>query len=143
MLKDILSISGKPGLYKRITNTARAIIVESLQDGKRFPAYTNSKIISLEDVSVYAETEDISLKNIFKRIFEKESGGPTISHKESAAVVTGYIEEIVPEYDRNRVYLSDMKKILQWYNTLLEKGLLHFEEEQPDAGESEIKEAEA
>ena len=74
MLKEILSISGQPGLYKLINNTPKALIVESLIDGKRFPAYSNAKIIALEDISIYTEGEDMPLKEVFKRIYEKENG---------------------------------------------------------------------
>lgn len=129
MLKEILSISGKPGLFKLISNTPNALIVESLLDGKRSPAYSNAKIIALEDISIYTENEDIPLKSVFKRIFEKENGKPAINHKESANAITAYIESVLPEYDKNRVYVSDMRKMIQWYNLLLSKNLLNFEEE--------------
>lgn len=82
MLKEILSISGKPGLQKLISNSSNAIIVESLIDGKRFPAYSNSKIIALEDISIYTEAEDMPLKEVFKRISAKENGKSALSHKE-------------------------------------------------------------
>ena len=74
MLKEILSISGKPGLQKLVSNSSNALIVESLIDGKRFPAYSNAKIIALEDISIYTETEDIPLKDVFKRMYDKEEG---------------------------------------------------------------------
>ena len=128
MLKEILSISGKPGLQKLISNSSNAIIVESLIDGKRFPAYSNSKIIALEDISIYTEAEDMPLKEVFKRI----------SAKEPTEKILAYFEEIVPEYDKERVYVSDMKKIIQWYNLLTEKGMLDLDEE---AKEEEKKEA--
>ena len=130
MLKDILSISGKPGLQKLVSNSSNAIIVESLIDGKRFPAYSNSKIIALEDISIYTEEEDMPLKEVFKRIYSKENGQPALSHKESSEKIIAYFNEIVPEYDKDRVYTSDMKKIIQWYNLLTEKGLLNFSEEE-------------
>lgn len=129
MLKEILSISGKPGLYKLIANTSNALIVESLLDGKRFPAYSNAKIISLEDISIYTENEDIPLKEVFKRMHEKEEGKPAISHKASSADITDYIDSVVPEYDADRVYVSDMRKMIQWYNLLVEKNMLNLEEE--------------
>ncbi len=138
MLKEILSISGKPGLQKLISNSSNAIIVESLIDGKRFPAYSNSKIISLEDISIYTETEDLPLKEVFKRIYDKEEGKQILSHKEANEKIIAYFNEIVPEYDKDRVYTSDMKKIIQWYNLLTEKGLLNFTEEEE---EKEKKEA--
>lgn len=130
MLKEILSISGKPGLQKLISNSSNAIIVESLIDGKRFPAYSNSKIIALEDISIYTETEDMPLKEVFKRIYEKENGQKAISHKESSEKIITYFSEIVPEFDKDRVYTSDMKKIIQWYNLLTEKGMLDLNEKE-------------
>lgn len=130
MLKEILSISGKPGLQKLINNSSNAIIVESLIDGKRFPAYSNSKIIALEDISIYTEAEDMPLKEVFKRIYTKEEGKKALSHKEPNEKIIAYFNEIVPEYDKDRVYTSDMKKIVQWYNLLTEKGILNFPEEE-------------
>lgn len=123
-------------MFKLISNTPNALIVESLLDGKRSPAYSNAKIIALEDISIYTENEDIPLKSVFKRIFEKENGKPAINHKESANAITAYIESVLPEYDKNRVYVSDMRKMIQWYNLLLSKNLLNFEEEEGKQEES-------
>lgn len=128
MLKEILSISGKPGLQKLISNASNAIIVESLVDGKRFPAYSNSKIIALEDISIYTENEDMPLKEVFKRMYEKENGAQALSHKEPTEKIIAYFGVVVPEYDKDRVYVSDMRKIVQWYNLLTDKGLLQLEE---------------
>ncbi|MDR1274650.1 MAG: DUF5606 domain-containing protein [Odoribacteraceae bacterium] len=136
MLKEILSISGKPGLYKMVNTATHLTVVESLQDGKRLPVYSNTKIITLNDITIYTNDGDMPLKEIFKRVFDKENGGPALSHKESAAAITNYMEEVVPEYDHDRVYFSDMKKMIQWYNILLEKGLLHFEEEEQPRAEA-------
>lgn len=130
MLKEILSIAGKPGLQRLLSNASNAIIVESLIDGKRFPAYSNSKIIALEDISIYTENEDMPLKEVFKRIYDKENGKPAINHKESQEKITAYFNEIVPEYDKERVYISDIRKIIQWYNLLVSRGILNFEQEQ-------------
>ena len=135
MLKEILSISGKPGLFKLINNTTNALIVESLLDGKRFPAYSNAKIIALEDISIYTEDEDMPLKTVFKRMYEKEEGKTAINHKESSAVITKYIESVIPEYDADRVYVSDMRKMIQWYNLLLAKNLLNFDEPEEEKKE--------
>ena len=135
MLKEILSISGKPGLFKLINNTANALIVESLLDGKRFPAYSNAKIIALEDISIYTEDEDMPLKTVFKRMYEKEEGKAAINHKESSAAITNYIESVIPEYDADRVYVSDMRKMIQWYNLLLDKNLLNFDEPEEEKKE--------
>lgn len=136
MLKKILSISGKPGLFKMINNTPNAIIVESLLDGKRSAAYSNSKIIALEDISIYTENEDMPLRNILKRIYDKENGAQALSHKEPTEKIIAYFEEIVPEYDKDKVYVSDMKKILQWYNLLVGKEMLNFGEEEKSEEES-------
>lgn len=135
MLKEILSISGKPGLQKMVSNSANAIIVESLIDGKRFPAYSNSKIIALEDISIYTENEDLPLKEVFKRIYDKENGQSALNHKEATEKIVSYFEEVVPEYDKDRVYISDMRKIIQWYNLLTQKQILNFE-----AGQEEKEE---
>ena len=129
MLKEILSISGKPGLQKLVSNSSNALIVESLIDGKRFPAYSNAKIIALENISIYTETEDMPLKDVFKRMYDKEEGKQALSHKESNDKIVSYFSEIVPEYDKDRVYTSDMKKIIQWYNLLIAKNILNFDEE--------------
>lgn len=137
MLKEILSISGKPGLYKLINNTTNAIIVESLLDGKRFPAYSNSKIISLEDISIYTEDEDMPLKDVLKRMYDKENGASVFSHKEATEKIQAYFGEVVPEYDKDRVYVSDMRKIIQWYNLLAEKNMLDFTEEQKEEAEKQ------
>ncbi len=128
MLKEILSIAGKPGLYKLISSSNNALIVESLLDGKRFPAYASSKIIALEDIAIYTDSEDKPLREVFRAISEKENGGKTISHKESGAKLKKYMSEILPEYDEDRVYVSDMKKLFQWYNLLHDKNLLSFDE---------------
>lgn len=135
MLKEILSIAGKPGLQKLISNTANAIIVESLIDGKRFPAYSNAKIISLEEISIYTEMEDLPLKEVFRRMYEKEAGQKAISHKEATEKIIAYFAEVLPEYDKDRVYTSDMKKIIQWYNLLIDKNLLDFTEKEEEETE--------
>lgn len=130
MLKEILSISGKPGLYKLVSSSNSALIVESLLDGKRFPAYASSKVIALEDIAIYTYSEDMPLKEVFKAIFQKENGGKAISHKESAKKLKEYMNDVLPEFDEDRVYVSDMKKLFQWYNLLQEKNLLNFDEEE-------------
>ncbi|MDR0766307.1 MAG: DUF5606 domain-containing protein [Odoribacteraceae bacterium] len=140
MLKDILSISGKPGLYKKIGQTGRAIIVESLQDGRRSLVHDTAKNISLADISLYAEPESVPLQEVFKRISGQENGGAAISHKERESTIINYIEKIVPGYDSEKVYVSDMKKVLQWYNILLEKNMLPLDKETTDAGEEQTGE---
>jgi len=130
MLKGILSISGYPGLFKMVTEAKNSIIVESLITGKRMPAYSTSKISALSDISVFTETGEIQLKELFKRIQES---GKEISGKASSNEFKAFFEELLPEYDKDRVYVSDMKKIIQWYLLLNEKDLLNEpDEEKPE-----------
>lgn len=130
MLKGILAISGQPGLYKLVAESKNNIIVESLETGKRMPAYSTSKISALEDIAIFTDTEDMPLKDVFKAISEKEDGGKTINHKSSSKELRDYFAEVLPEYDRDRVYVSDIKKVLLWYNTLQGKDMLDFSEEE-------------
>jgi hypothetical protein len=143
-LKEILSISGKPGLHKLVAQSRNGVIVESLSAGKRFPVMASQNVSSLADIAIYTYEDEISLAEIFKAIYKKEEGKACISHKESAATVEAYIAEVIPDFDRERVYQSDMRKVLNWYNTLLEHGLVDLEDEQDAAAdEAEQKEEEA
>jgi len=128
MLKGILAISGQSGLFKLLTESKNNIIVESLETGKRMPAHSTSRISSLEDISIFTESDDVPLKDVFKAIYEKEEGGTAISHKSSAKELKVYFSEILPEYDRERVYVSDIKKVMLWYNILQETAMLDFSE---------------
>ena len=140
---EILSITGKPGLYKVVSHTKNGIIVESIIDQKRFTAFSNERISSLEEISVFTETDDIPLKDVFKSLFEKNEGKATINHKSDNKTLKSTFEEIVPEYDKDRVYVSDIKKIIQWYNLLTEKEILDFTEEEDGNPDKESKENEA
>lgn len=102
MLKGILAVSGQSGLFKMISQAKNSIIVESLVDGKRMPAYATSRISALEDISIFTEEADVKLVDVFKSIFEKENGGPSISHKVSANELKSYFAEVLPDYDRDR-----------------------------------------
>ncbi len=130
MLKGILAISGHSGLFKMVSNTKNAIIVESLVDKKRMPAYASSKISALEDIAIFTDEGDVPLKDVFKNIKEKENGEKAISHKASGSELKAYMSEILPNYDEDRVYVSDMKKIFQWYNLLQEQDMLKETEEE-------------
>jgi hypothetical protein len=129
MLKDILSISGQGGLFKMISQSKNAIIVESLTDGKRMPAYATSRISALEDISIFTVDGDVKLAEVFKAISEKENGGNCIDPKASANDLKKYFEQILPAYDSERVYISDIKKVLTWYNVLNSKSLLNFDDQ--------------
>ncbi len=134
MIKGILAISGQSGLFKMLTEAKNSIIVESLETQKKMPVYSTSKVSSLEDIAIFTEKGDMPLKEVFKAIYEKENGGEAISHKSSANELKSYFEKIVPDFDKDRVYVSDIKKVLLWYNLLREKEMLDFsEEEKPEA----------
>ncbi|MBU8891737.1 MAG: DUF5606 domain-containing protein [Bacteroidales bacterium] len=130
MLKDIMSISGYGGLFKFISQGRTGVIVESLEDKKRMNASATAKISALEDIAIFTETEDLPLKDVFKKIFEKENGGVSIKHKSSADELKSYFAEVLADYDRDRVYVSDIKKVVNWYNILHKLELLNFEEEE-------------
>lgn len=138
MLKGILSISGQSGLFKMVAESKNNIIVESLDTLKRMPVHSTSKVSSLEDIAIYTETAEVPLKEVFKAISDNENGGQAISSKSSVNELKSYFEKIVPVYDKGRVYISDIKKVLLWYNILQEKELLDFSEsEQEKETESE------
>jgi len=124
VLKDILAISGQPGLYKFIAQGKNAIIIEHLETKKRSSAFGSAKVSSLEEISVFTENEDMSLGKVFDLIYEKENGGSAIDYKSNPDKLKTYFGEIVPEYDRERVYNSDIRKIIQWYNILHTLNLL-------------------
>ena len=125
-----------------VSQAKNSIIVESLVDGKRMPAYATSRISALEDISVFTEEGDKKLEEIFKLIYEKEDGKQAISPKSSANELKAYFEEILPDYDRDRVYVSDIKKILSWYNLLIEKGMIEISEDTEEKSGTEESEKE-
>jgi hypothetical protein len=135
MLKEILSISGKPGLYKMISQGKNMIVVESLLDGKRVPAYTKDKVVSLGDIAIYTNTEEIPLGQVFENISNKENGSVCpIDPKADNNMLRKYMEEVLPDFDRDRVYPSDMRKMFAWYNILINNGITVFlskEEDKP------------
>lgn len=136
-LTGIIAISGKPGLYKVLAQGKNNIIVESLEDKKRVPAYASDRISALDDISIYTYDEDKPLREIFTSIYEKESGKETISHKEDQSKLKAYLIEVLPNFDQERVYASDIKKIFQWYNLLHKAGALILDEEvKEDAAEA-------
>ncbi|MDR0815253.1 MAG: DUF5606 domain-containing protein [Bacteroidales bacterium] len=126
-LKDILVISGQIGLFRYISKGRTTVIVEHLPDNKRTTVSVTAKISMLEDIAIFTETGDVPLREIFKKIQEKENGGAAISRKSPDAELRKYFEAILPDYDRERVYLSDIRKVLTWYNALLELGFTDFE----------------
>jgi hypothetical protein len=136
-LKDILSISGKPGLYKFISQGRNGIIVESLIDEKRMNAHATMKISSLEDIAIFTDDGEEPLAVIFKKMIEKHDGGPSIDPKASSGELTDYFSDILPNYEQDRVYASDIKKIIGWYNLLTELKLMNELIENFDKKEAE------
>ena len=132
MLKGILAITGQPGLYKVISEGKNNVVIESLLTGKKSTAYADAKMSTLEDIAIYTLDEDVPLKKVFRIISDKENGGQAIDAKSSPEELKKYFTEILPEYDKGRVYGSDLKKVISWYNLLNEKGLLVFEDEKSE-----------
>jgi len=139
-LKDFMSISGEHGLYKFIAQGRNAIIVEHLETGKRSTAQGSAKVSSLEDISIFTETEDLPLAKVFDRIYEKENGGAAPDYKSDPEVLKKYFSEIVPDYDRERVYNSDIKKVILWYNTLHQYNLLLKDDPEEETKDSKGEE---
>ena len=127
-LEKILSISGKPGLYALKVQTRSGFIAESLLDGKKITVGLKVNVSLLSEISIYTYNEEKPLADIMRTIAIKEDNGPAISHKEDNAKLITYFREILPEYDSERVYPSDIKKVLNWYNLLQSKGLVSKEE---------------
>ena len=130
MLNSILAISGKPGLFKMVSQGKNMIIVESLLDKRRMPAYGSEKIISLGDIAMYTDEEDIPLRQVFKSIQTKENGAKIAMDVKKAGneELRAYLQEVLPNFDRDRVHTSDIRKLVQWYNLLVDNGLTDFEE---------------
>ncbi|MDR3217586.1 MAG: DUF5606 domain-containing protein [Dysgonamonadaceae bacterium] len=137
MLKKILSVSGRSGLFKLISQGKNMFIVESMIDGKRIPVYTKDKVVSLGDISIYTDKEEVSLAKVLTAIKQKENGAQIIfSSTIKPEELRTYFSEILPDFDKERVYPSDIKKIMNWYNLLLQNDLTDFEEKE-DVAEKE------
>lgn len=141
-LSKILSISGRAGLFNVISQAKNAVIVESLIDKKRFPVFGHEKMSSLEEISVFSTGEDMPLKDIFKKMKAHLKDKETVDPKSDNKVLQEFFLEIVPEFDQERVYTSDIRKILTWYNLLLSNELLDFSEEEEKTSEDEEKSSE-
>jgi hypothetical protein len=140
-LSKILSITGKPGLYLILSQTKSGALVESLLDKKRFPVFINEKISTLSEISIFTIEEDISLKEVLHSIYKKENGGKCIDSKSDNNVLKNYMLEVLPNYDQDRVYVSDMKKLFSWYNLLQSVNMLDFSEEtKPENDELKVTE---
>ncbi len=114
----IMAISGKPGLFEILSQTKTGVIVQSIIDGKRMPITATNNVSLLENIAIYTYEEEVPLGKVLKNIADKEEGKEAISHKESNKVLTSYFSEVLPDYDDERVYTSNIKKVVQWYNIL-------------------------
>lgn len=131
-LEKVLSVSGKPGLYVLVSQSRNGAIVEGMEDKKRFPVLQVNKLSALKDIAIYTHNEEVPLKEVYQRIAKKENYGEAISHKASSDELKAYVEEIIPDIDHERVYQSDFKKLIQWYNLLVKN---EYITENPDPAE--------
>lgn len=138
-LEKILAISGKPGLYALKVQTRSGFVAESLLDGKKVTVSLRSNVSLLSEISIYTNSEEKPLAEVMRNIAIKEDNGPALSHKEDNAKLVAYFKEILPDYDEDRVYPSDIKKVLNWYNMLQAKGLVSKEAPvKADAAKAEV-----
>jgi hypothetical protein len=140
-LSKILAISGKPGLYMMLSETKTGLLVEAMDTKKRFPVFAHEKISSLEEISIFTEDEDLPLKEVLKKIYDSLEGKKAPDHKSDPKELKAFFKEAVPEYDEERVYNSDIKKVIHWYNQLHEHKMLDFtaEEEEEEEKKEEDK----
>jgi dephospho-CoA kinase len=130
-LETILSIAGKPGLFKLVSRGKANLIVEALDDThKRMPAFATDRITSLADIAMFTDSEDVPLMKVLANLRDKENGkAPSVNfRKASGKELREYFADVLPDYDRDRVHDSDIKKLLQWYEILLKAGITNFEE---------------
>lgn len=128
MLKNILAITGKPGLYKLVSRGNNMLIVESLVDGKRMPTYARDKIVALSDVSMFTDSDDVALSEVLTAAGKKEGMKPVAMDVKKAgnAELQAWFDQVLPNWDRDRVYPSDIRKLIQWYNILIHAGITDF-----------------
>ena len=140
-LEGIISVSGKPGLYKVVSKRKNGLIVESITEGKKLNIFALDKLSALDDISIYTYEDDIPLKEVYKSIYELENGGLSIDSSESGDMLRAKMEKVLPDFDQDRVYTSDLKKLFQWYNLLISANLLsnESEEEPTDKNNEEDK----
>ncbi|MCH5345697.1 MAG: DUF5606 domain-containing protein [Muribaculaceae bacterium] len=136
MIRTILAIAGRPGLFKLVNRGKNMLIVESLKDGKRMPAYARDKVISLGDISIYTVAEDIPLADVLESVKAKAEGQPVdVKALGDDTAIRAYFKEVLPDFDEERVYTSDIKKLLSWYNQLIAAGITEFADKQEEAAE--------
>jgi len=141
-LEKILSISGKPGLYRIISQSKKSIIVESLVDKKRFPVNAMNSVSALGDIAIYTYDEEVPLKEVLRNMFTKENGGEALDPNSDKKKLLDYFREVLPEYDEERVYASNFKKIASWYNILVATEFDFSESEQTEDDANELPSSE-
>lgn len=139
ILKDILAISGEHGLFRFVAQGKNAIVIEHLETKKRMSAFASAKVSSLDEIAIFTVSEDVPLGKLFDIIWEKSSGGQAPDYKSAPEVLKKWFVEVLPGYDKDRVYVSDMKKVAQWYNTLHSLNMLVKEEEKKEEHAEEQK----
>ena len=141
-LDKVLAISGKPGLFELTAQTRGGFVAKSMLDGKKIAVNMRHNVSILSEIAIYTYTEEIPLGEVFQKIKEKEDGGAAISHKSSKKELEDYFSDVLPDFDEDRVYTSDMKKIFQWYNILIENGFTDFSKEEKAEKTEENKDEE-
>ena len=134
-LDKILTISGKPGLYQLQNQTRNGFLATSLMDGKKISVSARQNVSILSEIAIYTLTKELPLSEVFTKIYKKEKGGKAISHKSKKDELEEYFFEILPDYDEDRVYPSDIKKIIQWYNLLTKNGISQFNDKSSEEEE--------
>ena len=146
-ITDILAVAGKPGLYQVLASGSASIVVESMVDGKRSSVPGTARVSNLADITMYTHDDDVPLLDILNRMHDAQKGAEGPSHKDAAQTIRDFVDGIVPELDHDRVYHSDLKKLVQWYNLLVRKGGFPLEApekpEEAPAEEAPKKEAKA
>ncbi|HPD95350.1 MAG: DUF5606 domain-containing protein [Bacteroidales bacterium] len=139
-LKEILAVSGYSGLFKFISQGRHGVIVESIVDGKRVNIPVTAKVSALADIAIFTDTNELPLREVLKKIETLESGKPAIDAKSDGSALKAYFEQVVPDYDREKVYTSDIKKLISWYNLLQGKDLLELLNEPEETKEENSEE---
>lgn len=141
MLKTILAISGKPGLYRLVSQGKNMLVVESLLNGKRTPAYNHEKIISLGDIAMFTDSDEVPLNEVFESMRQLENGAKaSVATNDSEKNLREYLGKVLPNFDRDRVYTTDIKKLISWYNILIDNGFTDFSDKDQEATEAETAE---
>ena len=142
-LEKIISVAGKPGLFQILTQTRTGVLAQSLIDGKKITVSARENVSLLSEIAIYTLTEEMPLGQVFQKILDHLSGAAALSHKSSKDELEAFFFEVLPEYDEDRVYASDIKKVVQWYNLLVDKGLTDFSSAQPQEEVQENAQEEA